>query len=487
MDTTLNPTPPLRTQRTRLGCLFAFLTPFFAGGVAALWIGFQKAQAGNTREGLVGMGVGAVFVVFAMAFLAFGNREHRKNAAQVQFEEEHPNSPWLWRPEWREGRLQSNEGKTAVVLSLMAAAFITLSLPAVLAFPKELAKDNKPILLALIFPLAGIGLGVGAARALVRRRKFGRTELELHTLPGVLGGTLSGAVHIPSKVTPDKGFNVRLLCLRRTTSGSGKNRSTRESVLWEKQKTILKEFQTGDPEHTGLPVFFNVPFDQPESCAGNPAIVWRLEVTADVPGVDYSAQFDVPVFKTSESRPDASPVADPTASFQPAPETWSPPAHSRIRVHDLPGGQTELRFPAARNMGVTFGLLTFLSIWTGIIWFMIRKEAPLVFPIVFGVFDLLLMVGAFRMLFHAVRVTADRSGLRIRHRLLLLTWTHTVDRADVDAIKLRIGMQSGTHAFYDLLVHTRAGRKFYAGTRIPDKKHAEWLVTQLGKAMDVAV
>ncbi len=30
-------------------------------------------------------------------------------------------------------------------------------------------------------------------------------------------------------------------------------------------------------------------------------MIWRLVVTADVPGIDYSATFEVPVFRTVES------------------------------------------------------------------------------------------------------------------------------------------------------------------------------------------
>ena len=57
-----------------------------------------------------------------------------------------------------------------------------------------LDKGNKPILIALVFPLAGIGLGVAAARATVRARKFGRSELELHTIRARLtAGILSKA------------------------------------------------------------------------------------------------------------------------------------------------------------------------------------------------------------------------------------------------------------------------------------------------------
>lgn len=469
-------------HKTRLGCLSAFLTPFFALGLFFLWTGLHNAQQGNTKDGLLVAGFAILFMTVAGLFLVFGIQSHRKNEARLKFQDQNPATPWLWRPEWREGRIRSSDAKSAFLLWIMAVAFLGISLPAVLAIPREWEKGNKPILIALVFPLAGVGLGVAAARATIRTRKFGRSELELHTLPGVIGGTLSGALEIPSKVRAETGFEVRLVCVRRTTSGSGKNRSTHEHVLWEEKKTILKDYLEQATDRTGLPVFFNIPFNQRESQDGNPAIIWRLEVTGQVPGVDYAARFEVPVFKTAESRADAPPAPDPTASFQPPPEMWTPPKGSRILVSETTRGDTQILFPAARNPVVLLGLLAFLAIWTTAVWFMISRKAPLLFPVVFGLFEVLLIIVALQMLFHTVRVIANRSEIEIRHRFLLLRWKSVLPVGDIESIQLKSGMQSGTKVYYDLVLHTRAGRKRGAGGGIPDKKHAEWLASRIRQA-----
>jgi len=472
-----------RTKRTSLGCLYAFLTPFFAFGLFFLWTGLHKLQEGNTKDGWSVVGFAALFITGAGLFLVFGIRSHRKNETRLKFQEQHPDTPWLWRTEWRDGRIRSKDGKSAILLWIMAVAFVGISLPAVLAIPREWEKGNKPILIALAFPLAGLGLGVAAARATIRTRKFGSSELELHTLPGVLGGALSGALEIPAKVRAETGFKVRLACIQRTTSGSGKNRSTHERVLWEEEKTILRDFLEVETNRTGLPVFFNVPFDQPQSQDGNPAVVWRLEVRADVPGVDYAAQFEVPVFKTADSHADAPPAPDPTASFQPPPEAWTPPPGTRIRVSETTRGDTQIFFPAARNPGVLLGLLAFLAIWTGVIWLMIDRKAPVIFPIVFGLFEVLLLMAALQMLFHTVRVIANRSEIEIRHGFLLLRWKNAVPVGEVESVQLKSGMQSGTKVYYDLVLHTQTGRKLGAGGGIPDKKHAGWLARQIRETM----
>ena len=246
-----------RTRQTRLGCLAAFLLPFLVAGAGAAWHGLQSLQSGETRDGWISVAVGLVFLVASGLFLAYALQQHRRNADQVRFESERPDTPWLWRQDWRKGRLRSGDSRTALVLGCMALLFVGVSLPAVLAIPKELREGNKPILVALIFPVVGIGLGVGAVRALVRRRKFGVSELELHTLPGVLGGTFSGALEILSKLQPKAGFKVRLVCIRRTQSGSGKNRSTHESIVWEEEKVLQRDFLDHERDRTVIPIFFN--------------------------------------------------------------------------------------------------------------------------------------------------------------------------------------------------------------------------------------
>jgi len=479
------PGSPPRTPRTSLGCLAAFLTPFFAAGLYMLWAGVHNLRLNNRPAGWGLLGAGAVFLTLPSLFLAFALRQHRRNAEQVRFESEHPDEPWLWREDWRAGRLRSGDSRAAAMFGFMAAAFLGLSTPALLAIPKEMARGNHAILVTLMFPLAGLGLGVAAVRAVIRRRKFGISELELHTLPSVIGGTFSGALEIPAKIRPTTGFKVRLLCVRRTTSGSGKNRSTHESVLWEDEKTLLRDYLEQEPGKTGLPVFFNVPADQPPSKRSNPAIVWRLEVTADVPGVDYAAQFEVPVFRTAESRDDAVPQPDPTAPFQPPLETWQPPADSRIRVTETMHGETEIHFPAARNPGVILGLIGFLAIWNVFLWLMLVKDAPIIFPIVWSLFDLILGLVLLNMLLHSAHVTAGNGELNVQHRWLLFGTRRTVPAADVASISLQGGAQSGTRVYYDLILTTKTGQKVTLGGAIPDKHHAEWLAQRLRSALGI--
>ena len=124
-------------------------------------------------------------------------------------------------------------------------------------------QEGKPAaLLALLFPLVGIGLLIWAVRSTLRYRKYGVSRLELSTVPGVIGRTLTGMVRAPAKMQPDGGFQVTLSCVRRVTTRSGKNTSTSESILWQEERLVPGEpSRTAAAMETHIPVAFRLPAD----------------------------------------------------------------------------------------------------------------------------------------------------------------------------------------------------------------------------------
>src|SRR5262249_37336262 len=134
-----------------------------------------------------------------------------------------------------------------------------------------------------------------------RQRKFGESTLLLASTPGVIGGQLAGVIRIPKQVAADDGFRITLNCLDWVDTGNGRS----EQSLWQDEQLVTEPMR-GDGEGMAIPVLFAIPFDcretaQPDQTGG---VHWRLEIAARVPGVDYLAKFDVPVFKTAESRAD---------------------------------------------------------------------------------------------------------------------------------------------------------------------------------------
>jgi hypothetical protein len=114
---------------------------------------------------------------------------------------------------------------------------------------------------------------------------------------------------------PAGGFVVKLQCIHRTVTGSGKNRSTREDTLWEGTRTIPGATRGADG--IAIPIAIPIPPDARATEVGTPSdqILWRLLVTAAVDGIDFRTQYEVPVYRTAES--DTPLTAEELARFAP--------------------------------------------------------------------------------------------------------------------------------------------------------------------------
>jgi hypothetical protein len=469
-----------------IGCLVLFLLPFAGIGLFAAVQVVRFAAAGDWKQA-------GFFVIFALVFGGVGVGGiigalvgRRVVAERAALEARHPDAPWLWRADWAAGRIEDG-GRQAMWAGWAFAGFWNLvSLPAAWFGTQAALTGGKPAaLVALLFPLVGIGLLVWAVRATLRYRRYGVSVLELSQVPGVVGRAISGAVRTTSPVHPPDGFQVRLVCSRRVVRGGGKNRSTSETVLWEEERRVQAQAdKTGRGTTTSIPFAFPIPPDASPSNAANPrdVVLWRLRVGAAVPGVDYEATFEVPVFRTAASDlppgdGDAVPAVEP-----PVPADYRQPPESRIQVTTNRRG-TEILFPAARNPGVAAGATLFLLIWGGATGFMLSAGAPGFLIVVFALFGLLILWGVLELWLRVTRVTADAGTVVLSSGYLLPARERRLPMSEIADVKAKIGMQAGGAPYYDLVLVGTDGRSVTAGHALRDKREAEWLAATLKQAL----
>ena len=457
----------------------------FAGtGTAAAIKGARLAMAGQLKGGLGLLAIGLFFCVVGYGLLVglfFGLKAKKRTDA---IKAAHPDEPWVWRDDWAAGRIPSGNKRSAITAWVFALFWNAISSPVFfLIVPGELRKGNHAALIAIIFPIIGLLLLALAIQQSIRWKKFGQSIFKMLSTPGVIGGQVSGAIETAVKVRPEGGFQVKLRCVHRVTTQTGDSSSTSEHILWEDEKIIIKDL-LDDPRRSGIPVFFQIPADCRETDSTNSrnAIVWRLEARAKVPGVDYFAQFEIPVFKTTASAP-ASVTVDPTIAYQAPPEPYQLPPHSRITVQPAANGGSEFFFPAARNVGTDLFITFFAVAWAGIIWLLIVKRAPLIFPVVFGLFEVLFLIFLANAWFKSTRVIAEPSGISITSSWLGLRSAKQISADDVADIKTRIGMTSGQTVYYDIHVVNRTGRDLVAASAIRDKREADWLASEMQRQL----
>jgi len=467
-----------------LGFIILFSLPFAGFGVAALAKGIRSLLAGQWMNGIFFSIFGLIFGGFGFGLwvgLFYASRAKKRTDA---IKAAHPQEPWLWKDQWAGGCIRSSTRSAMITACIFALFwnFISITVCA-MVIPAELKKGNHKALFALIFPVIGVGLLIWAARETIRWKKFGESIFKMLSVPGVPGGQLNGAIQTSVKIRPEDGFHLKLRCINRVTTSSGKNSSTTENILWEDEKTMARELLADDPRRSGIPVFFQIPSDCRESddSNSNNRILWRLDAGAKVPGVDYFAQFEVPVFRTAGSDSNAAaPVADPTLAYQAPPEPYKLPPQSRIQVRETAQGGREFVFPALLNPGVAVVVALILAIFSAATWFMATTgKAPIFFPIVFGFADLIILLILINLLFKSSRITADASGLTVATRWLLFRSVKNLAAADVASITTKIGMTSGENVYYDIHVIARAGSDITAASSIKDKKEADWLADQM--------
>ena len=345
-------------------------------------------------------------------------------------------------------------------------------------------KGNHLALLGLILPAAAIGFVIWGLRATARWRKFGVSVLQMTSVPGVVGGRLRGTIQSGLRSPPEDGVGLNLTCVHQRRD-SESNRSMHESILWQDQRTVGREhLYAGLPGMT-FPVDFYIPFecretDEPDSGS---KVVWRLEATAKVAGIDYRTQFEVPVFKTPESSPE--PPEEEAFTFRSDAKEEFDPRTATIAVRPSAGGGTEYFFPAARNVGAALSVTAFVLIFAGAIWLQLHLGIFLLFPILTGLFTLLMLVFVVELWFTSSRVVIESGRVRVHRLTLGFRTTTAIPCAEVSDVKLHIGMQQNQtatqsgQAYYDIELHRQHGRKVTAGRGIRNKCEAEWLAEQM--------
>jgi hypothetical protein len=433
-------------------------------------------------------------LMFAVAFsaagfgLLFGSRiaarlARKKEARARQF----PGEPWKWRDDWACGVLRADRSASRALL-IFAIVWNAIAFPsALIAVPEGLKEENRAVLFVLIFPAVGIVVAVLALRELARSRRFGGATLRLATVPCVIGGKLAGVIQLPTKVQAESGFRLKLACTQTVTTGSGKNRHTVENVIWEDEQLLAVD-AIRDPASTALPVLFAIPFDQPQTDPEASApIAWRLEVSARNPGVDLSVRFELPVFMTPESSPDftldRTPIQPYLAEIDPRREL----REAGVRLDETVRG-TAFIFPPARFIGQAVFITIFALVWTGAVAGMLIARAhhngpPLIFPIVFGFFDVFILWGFLDAWFGCGRIDVERGTLRWRKGLFGFGSRGEAGAGKPIELVVVAGSQSGTTRRYNVALAGPAWRHTPIGRELPGKRAAEILMAEVSRAL----
>ena len=414
-------------------------------------------------------------MIFPLAFggaglgvLLWGRRAGRELKKRDARRELHPDQPWMWFDKWRTPQIAGEARSTMWLAIGFAAIWNLVSLPILFIVPGEVSGGNTAALIGLLFPLVGVGLAVWAVREVIRHRRYGASTLELQSHPVPLGGRLGGTLNIPARLQARE-VQVQLACINRYVTGSGKNRSTRENVLWEDRQRAPTTSGAG-PGQTSARIEMRLPAGQPVSSEQNPKsrIIWRLTATSAEPGVDYKAVFELPVFDTGEALADAAEGDAPEVVFEA--DDW----RETGVVHDYAAGGQRFVFPRYRLLGAGLGLMFGALVFTGVGAGMMLLGGMWIFGGIFAAVGLLLLWGAISMLFQRSEVIIGNGRLRWRHGVLG-GWQEA-EAGAVKSISVDKSGSVGSNLYFQLEIERwgREGKTAIAGW-IPGERPARAL------------
>lgn len=459
--------------------MFLFGTPFAAGGLFAVWDGIKKLHDTVSMEGIFIALFGLVFAAFGLGLMyAAVTAERRRKAAGEKWraQTDGGSKPWLARADWAAGKIKSSAGAQTKILAVFALVFCGIGgFSAFFGLPEELHKGNFLALLVLLFPAVGIGFLFAVMRGILARRRFGDCHFEMVSIPGALGGTLEGLIQTGARLRLEHGLHLKLSCIRVTVSGSGGNQSRQENILWQDEKVFKSKAGLPEPRpgRSGIPVYFKLPAGQPECGDG---IFWRLEAKAKLSGPDFSAVFDVPVFKVAGAAVVEADKPDPTAALQMPVEQLRRDENSRIQVTNGPHGR-EFYFPAARNVIGAVMTMVFCLVFCGGMYLvlcvapdsesgMLTGAAGRIFgAVVLGLFIVILGWSSFNLWFKSSRVTINSSRVTLLNRWLFFSRTRQFDVHEISRFDLKAGMTSGSQVFQDIKLVTRASEDSFAARK----------------------
>jgi hypothetical protein len=399
----------------------------------------------------------------------------RKESAYADRRARHPGEPWLWASEWEHGRIAADRQRPlAGALLAFAAIWNAATFAAGFLTHQKygLLRDPAAGLTVLVFATAGVFLLGLAVYQLALALKYVPVVFEMSTFPGVLGGTVSGAFQVPPNVPSGAETTITLSCVR--VSSGGKN--TTRSCIWQ------DETRTHAPATGLLSILFTVPFDLPASTSpgesGTTRITWELRVAASVPGVDYGASFDIPVFATDAS--------DPTikAGAVDVSQATVPPRNAKARIVVSEPGRTVIALKPAKGLGCGLTSLVVAPVIAGLVSRLARlglEESLTAYAVSLLVGGGILLLACAAVLLTATHIEIDRDAVRVPHGRWPLTWTRTIPLNRITEVKYA---SSGDPPTPTIDVYTQGGVKYWVSDGLSGLDETKWLTAELMRLIE---
>lgn len=212
-------------------------------------------------------------------------------------------APWEVSAEWRSGEIPCSNQGSYLIWMIMGVLWSALSLWALPQFLEGFNWESDwpmAVAMAIVFPFASALMLVYSAILYARWKKFGRSVFRIKNESGIVGGKLIGSIHTEKNISPTGDLTAMLKCTEQREERSSKGARTRTYTRWKTESKI----PFGSCQSViGIPIDFSIPSDAIEcGDTGKGTISWTLSLRSPTNGLNYFAEFNVPVFQRKRGR-----------------------------------------------------------------------------------------------------------------------------------------------------------------------------------------
>lgn len=225
----------------------------------------------------------------------FGQQNNRREA-----------KPWLKNKKWASGRIPATgDAASFIGLGIVSSGCAVIAI-VIFFYQNEVQPRSRNWLPVGVLSFFTVCFCAGAFYTRALREKFGRTFFKLDSIPGIVGGVLSGVIQFENPHQEPTTYLIKLQCLKMMPSTADSSKFESE-VVWENRQAVsISKESVG--QSRDIPVRFHIPGNALET--GDPCsrrnIIWQLEAHAKLHGLDFNAAFEVPIYRIeTEANPAA--------------------------------------------------------------------------------------------------------------------------------------------------------------------------------------
>lgn len=401
--------------------------------------------------------------------------------------EKFPNEPWLWEIE-NINATRLPETAQHVQFGWAIAFFLNSFawLPAAMAYSNKLFVQYPWSQALLILPIVAPVTIPWAIHRTLQAKIFSKAQLNLDHFPVASGTTLDGTISIPTALRLGDRVKLTLTCHEAITTGSGKSESTRTKALWTNTKTLPWDRD----EHTAtsqIPVHFELPQEmegttEPDTLFKTNArkIYWTLLVTAAIRGINLRALFKLPIYRTPDSPPLATPDFTHT-TWQSMDATLS---GSGIYHTETALGRHVLKTQVPRSFSPLFSAAIMFGIF-GLFVYNMWDQSEFFFHwrIYISVVFFSMIAGVIRSLLFAVHIEVSREGLELKAGTIGFRRARVYTPDDIAS--LPIGYEASSGKRCDIHLHTVQGQETVLLRGLPNRAVAEELIARIMATLQI--